>query len=94
MRESRSRKGPGHGDTPAREEGGEQLYTTDQGNSWATANTTKISPYMGIDMGHYQLYSPEYTDSHGPSLPIGQSTNRTMLGFWTMAQAGPAESVA
>ena len=53
-------------------------FNTYHVNSWAKANTTKILPYMGIDMGQYQLSSPEYTDSHGPALPIGQSTNRTM----------------
>ena len=68
--------------------------TTYHGNSWATANTTKILPYMGMDMGHYQLYSPEYTDSHGSALLIGQSTNRTMHDWWTIAQAGQTESVA
>ena len=68
--------------------------TTDHGNSWATANTTKILPYMGIDMGHFQLSSPEYTDSHGPALPVGQGTDRTMHDWWTQAPAGQAESVA
>ena len=44
--------------------------TTDHGNSWATANTTKILPYLGIDLRHCQQFSPKYTDSHGLTLPI------------------------
>ena len=72
----------------------DEFFFTDHGNSWAMANTTKILPNMCIDIGHYQLSSPEYTDSHGPALPIGESANRTMRDWWTMALAGQAEYVA
>ena len=55
-------------------------------------------PWQHLGHGqHYQditLYGHRYgafqscTDSHGPALPIGQSTDRTMQDWWTMAQAG------
>ena len=59
---------PGHG-----EEGGELTKPALQ--TMASASPQPTLPYMGIDLRHCLLSSPECTDSHGPALLIGQSTN-------------------